>query len=72
MAKANDRTIGIMIARAPVPAIHARIGAQLYHSKWQSGTWKRMSVPSGAYKGIDIFCQLLRARTERDEEEQVK
>src|SRR3546814_18132517 len=54
MAEPHDRAIFLVIARAGVPAMGVRIGAQLRHAERQRRAGKGMAVAAGADDEIGL------------------
>src|SRR3546814_5058409 len=54
MAEPHDRAIFLVIARAGVPAMGVRIGAQLRHAERQRRAGKGMAVAAGADEEIGL------------------
>src|SRR3546814_9355930 len=54
MAEPHDRAIFLVIARAGVPAMRVRIGAQLRHAERQRRAGKGMAVAAGADEEIGL------------------
>ena len=58
VAKTDDHTVGLMVARAPVPSAGMLVRSQLNHAKRHIGTHKHMSVATGSYSGIHQLGQI--------------
>ena len=52
VAETNNHTVGLVVARAPIPAPGMLIRTQLYHSKRHVGTHKHMSVATSSNSRI--------------------
>ncbi len=59
MAESGQNRIGIMISRAPVPALCSIVGTQLYLSERPGSTRESMSMIAGSDEGIYKLSQLL-------------
>src|SRR5690606_17781781 len=57
MTKSDDCRIGIMIPRAPVPALRHLGRSKLYKTERDVGSDKNMTVSIGTDIGINIRCQ---------------
>ena len=65
VAEAHDRTVGVVISGAPVPAVVVGIRAQLHHSKRYCGSRIRMAVAASADRDLHMFREVLGTRRRR-------
>src|ERR1700758_3842516 len=52
MAEAHDRCVGVVIARAPVPAVVVSVGTELHHPEGNGSARIGVPVATGAYEDV--------------------
>ncbi len=53
MAEPDDAVTGPVVARRPVPAVHAVVRAELNHAEGDRGAGEGVAVRAGADEGVD-------------------
>ncbi len=69
VTEAVDDRIGVVVTGAAVPAGESRVGAELDHAKRPRRAGKRVAMPAGADKRIDVTREVLLRRDLRARQE---